>query len=139
MTADYFLDSNVLLYAFSFAEEDASKREVSRKLLLQDGVGISAQVIQEFINSALRKPALGISETGIDVMIEFASELPVVSVSYEVIAKAVGLRRSFQLSHWDSTILAAAEAMGCSVLYSEDLSHGQSFGQVRVINPFRGL
>ncbi len=47
------------------------------------------------------------------------------------------IRRRFQLSHWDSTILAAAQELGCHTLYSEDLNHGQSYDGLRVINPFQ--
>ena len=33
-------------------------------------------------------------------------------------------------------ILAAAESSGARELLSEDLNHGQNYGQVGVINPF---
>jgi predicted nucleic acid-binding protein len=33
--------------------------------------------------------------------------------------------------------LQAAHASGAEVLYSEDLSDGQTYGSVRVINPLR--
>lgn len=51
-------------------------------------------------------------------------------------ATATALRRRYQLSHWDATIVAAATELGCRTLYSEDLSHGQTFGSLQVINPF---
>ena len=57
-------------------------------------------------------------------------------VTHELVVSAVILRRRFQLSHWDSTIIAAALSLGCVTLYSEDMSHGQNYGGVRVINPF---
>ena len=136
MTADCFLDTNLFLYAFSSAAEDEQKRGICEKLIAEKGVGISAQVLQEFISNALRKASLGISEEGIDVMLEIAGDLQVAPMTHELVIRAVTLRRQYQLSHWDSTILAAAEGMECSVLYSEDFSHGQSFGAVQVINPF---
>ncbi len=137
MTANYFLDSNILLYAFSSSPEDALKKEICKKLLLRDKVGISSQVMLEFISTALRRPALGIAESEIDVMVEYSLKLPVLPVSCDVIMRAIELRRQYQLSHWDSTIVSAAETLGCSTLYSEDLSHGQNFGRVQVINPFQ--
>ena len=33
-------------------------------------------------------------------------------------------------------IVCAARSAGCTVLYSEDLQHGQRFGSLRVVNPF---
>ena len=44
--------------------------------------------------------------------------------------------RRYQLSYWDGAIIAAAERLGARVLYSEDLNHGQTYGSVRVENPF---
>ena len=35
-----------------------------------------------------------------------------------------------------SSAPAAAAELGCKTLYSEDMSHGQDCGGVRVINPF---
>ncbi len=48
------------------------------------------------------------------------------------------IRRKFQVSHWDATIIAAALELGCNTLYSEDLNHGQSYDGVGVVNPFLG-
>ena len=33
-------------------------------------------------------------------------------------------------------IIAAAERLGASILYAEDLNHGQRYGSVQAINPF---
>ena len=43
----------------------------------------------------------------------------------------------WQLSLWDALILAAARAAGVKELITEDFSHGQDYGGIRVINPFR--
>jgi len=37
----------------------------------------------------------------------------------------------------DAAIIAAAERLGASVLYAEDLNHGQSYRALRVVNPFK--
>jgi len=34
-------------------------------------------------------------------------------------------------------IIAAALEAQCGVLYSEDMRHGQTFGDLRIDNPFR--
>ena len=54
-----------------------------------------------------------------------------------LLVTAIGRARSSQLSLWDALIVEAAAASGCDVLYSEDLTHGQSFGGLRVENPLR--
>ena len=45
----------------------------------------------------------------------------------------------YRISFWDACVLAAAERLGAPILYTEDLNHGQSYGSVRVDNPFRNL
>jgi len=43
----------------------------------------------------------------------------------------------YELSWWDAMILAAADRAQCSLVLSEDMSHAQSFGNMRVLNPFQ--
>ncbi len=136
MTAEAFFDANVLLYACSSAPQDAIKQQRAADLILHTPFALSAQVLQEFISNALKKKALGITESGIDATMELASHVRVLPVTHELIVSGVALRRRYQLSHWDATIVAAAQALGCRTLYSEDLSHGQDYDGVRVINPF---
>ena len=136
MTGEVFLDSNVLLYACSSAPDDAEKRRVAEELMLSRPFALSAQVLQEFIANALRKPRLGISEGNIDATLQLASLVRVQSVTRELVLSAVMLRRRYKLSQWDATILAAAMELGCAAVYSEDMSDGQDYGGVRVINPF---
>ena len=45
----------------------------------------------------------------------------------------------YGISYWDGAIVAAAEAIGAPVLYTEDLNHGQAYGTVTAINPFLDL
>lgn len=37
---------------------------------------------------------------------------------------------------WDSTVIAAAQELGCKTLYSEHLNHGQDYNGVKISNPF---
>ena len=138
MTADCFLDANILLYAHSAALADRSKRQQARALLLEKDFGLSGQVLQEFIANALKKRELGIGEDHIDTVLELAAQVPVVAISRELIQRATVMRRKYRTSPWDATILAAAQELQCATLYSEDLQHGQSYDGVKVINPFRG-
>lgn len=137
MIADVFLDSNILLYACSSAPEDSQKRHVVEDIILNTRFSLSAQVLQEFIANALRKKSLGITEANIDAMLELATHARVLAISHELVASAVMIRRRFQLSQWDATIIAAAAELGCKTLYSEDMNHSQDYGGVRVVNPFR--
>lgn len=137
MTGEVFLDSNVLLYACSVAREDASKRKVAEDIILQGSFALSAQVLQEFIANALRKPRLGISESNIDATLRMSAMVRVQPITHELVVSAVILRRRYPLSHWDASIIAAAAELGCGTVYSEDMSDGQDYGGIRVVNPFR--
>ena len=55
----------------------------------------------------------------------------------ESILEALDLEARFQISFWDALVVQAAHTSGADVLYSEDLSDGQTYGAVRVINPLR--
>lgn len=136
MTAEVFLDANILLYACSSAPEDRAKKQCAENIILNVKFALSAQVLQEFISNALKKKVLGITEGNIDATLELASHVRVLPITHELVVNAVALRRRFQLSHWDSTIIAAAQELRCKTLYSEDLNHGQNYGGVRVQNPF---
>ena len=49
--------------------------------------------------------------------------------------EALEIEERYKLSFWDALVLQAAQASGAAILYSEDLSHGQVYGSVRVVNP----
>jgi len=137
MAAPPFIDANILLYAGSHAPDDAVKKHQAGQLLATLDFCLSSQVIQEFISNALRKKALGISTDQIEAVLRCLEDVTVQPVTYELILQAWQLRRRFQVSHWDSTIITAAQILGCTTLYSEDLTHGQDFGGGHVVNPFR--
>lgn len=136
MSVEYFLDSNVLLYASSASPDDAWKRKVAEGLILEHPFALSSQVLQEYIANALRKPSLGISESNIDATLRLAARAKVQPVSLETVVSAVILRRRHGLSQRDATILAAAAEVGCTTIYSEDMTDGRTYGEVRVVNPF---
>ncbi len=137
MRAERFCDSNVLLYAASNAPEDTAKREVARRVLAMEGVGFSAQVLQEFYVNATRKPALRLSEEEALEILTALRGFPILPVTEELVFAAVALKVRHQISYWDAAIVAAATALGAHELYSEDLNDGQDYGGVRVVNPFK--
>jgi predicted nucleic acid-binding protein len=47
------------------------------------------------------------------------------------------IRKTHGFSFWDSAIVAAALALGCDRVYTEDLAHGQVVGGLAIIDPFR--
>lgn len=52
----------------------------------------------------------------------------------ESILEALDLEERYQISFWDTLVVHAVQASGAEVLCSEDLSNGQRYGFVRVVN-----
>ena len=136
MTVQYFIDTNVLLYAGSGANEDQAKRAIARQVLAQGDIGFSAQVMQEFYYAAVRKERLKITHDEAVLILEALSPFPVLPVNRDLVLEAIALTIRYRLSYWDAAIIVAARRLGCDVLYSEDLSHGQDYDGVKVVNPF---
>lgn len=132
-----FLDTNILLYAGSNAKADAAKKRIAVNLIASEDIAISSQVVQEFIANALRKQELGFDNTRIEKALEGFELIQVLPITFKLVREAWALRTHFGISQWDATIVAAAQELGCHTLYTEDLNHGQDYGGVRSINPFR--
>jgi predicted nucleic acid-binding protein len=139
MTARFFIDTNVLLYAGSNAEADQPKRQVARQVLAQGEIGFSAQVLQEFYVAAVTKERLKMTHDEAITVLAALGAFPVCPVTRELVLAAIGLKVQFGLSYWDAAILAAAKQLGCHTVYSEDMNHGQDYDGVRVLNPFLGV
>ena len=65
------------------------------------------------------------------------SDWPVVENTLDLMRAALDEQARFRISFWDALIVAAARESGASELVTEDLSHGQDYGGVRALNPFR--
>lgn len=133
-----FIDTNVLLYAISDDPAECGKRERARELLDQDDLALSAQVLQEFYWQATRASRPGrISHQDAAALIEAWGRYPVQEISLGVVKAALGICARYGLSYWDSAIIAAAQALGCDQVLSEDMQDGQRFERLTVVNPFR--
>jgi predicted nucleic acid-binding protein len=136
MTIDAFIDTNVLLYAVSNSVKEIEKKWLSRALLEQTNFGLSAQVLQEFYVNATGKLAQTLPEAETMEFIRWLEQFPVVPIDMALFHQALEIRKRYRVSYWDAAILAAARTLGAATLYSEDLSHGQMYDGVRVVNPF---
>jgi len=130
------LDTNLLVYADSADEPGKQRRAIDLiKQHRADGTAVlSTQVLQEFVNVALRKlllpPAL------IRERLDFYAGFETVSATSGLMAGAIDLHVLHSFSFYDALILQAAIVSGCQQLLSEDMQHGANFGGVRIVNPF---
>jgi predicted nucleic acid-binding protein len=78
-----------------------------------------------------------VSRGEIHQLIDDLSVWPVVDNTLMILKMALAEQVRWQLSLWDAMILAAARSVGVSELVTEDFSHGQNYGGIRAVNPFR--
>ena len=136
MSGDFFIDSNVWLYAFM--DESSPKHAPAKALIEQDRVVLSTQVVNEVCNNLIRKA--GYTEPEIQQTIQnWAAVYQILDVTLPMIRQASVLRIAYRLSYWDSLILATAQDAGCSVVYSEDMQDGLRIGALTLRNPFKAM
>ena len=131
-----FVDTNILVYAAEEKTPQDRKTGIARELLLLPGLQFSVQVLNEFIASARHPQKLNLSREREQRWLHGWLLRPVAGITTETFLRALAIHARYQISHWDALILASAKEMGCVIVYSEGLNHGQDFDGVRVINPF---
>jgi predicted nucleic acid-binding protein len=140
MSGKAFLDTNIFVY--SYDPDEPRKQALAHDLIKattdeQEAV-ISYQVIHEFFNVVFRKAAVRMTfADGQQTLGGLFTRMTIIPSSLALISEAIRIQERFRLSWYDSLIVSAAQYAGCSTLYSEDLQHGQQFGAMTVLDPFR--
>ncbi|HOX38477.1 MAG TPA: PIN domain-containing protein [Candidatus Brocadiia bacterium] len=138
MSADFFLDTNVLAYAHDAL--NPSKRQRAQdlvRLAVATGKGVvSTQVLSEFFVVATRKLSPPLPVETVRREIDLLRVLEIVGTDAVMVLRAIDIHVGYGISYWDALIMASAARAGCSVLYSEDFSDGRVIEGVRIVNPF---
>ncbi|MGH9612568.1 MAG: PIN domain-containing protein [Bryobacteraceae bacterium] len=137
MSDSAFFDTNVLVYAHVLNEPRKQKvaEQLYRRHAAGKNISLSTQVLQEFFVTLTKKVA-GVSLEEALALTEDLAKLHVVTIQPVDILEAIGVQKRYRISFWDGLILTSAIKAQAGVLYTEDLSHGQIFGGLRVENPF---
>lgn len=133
MNGKTFLDTNILVYAYSSGDPREQRAE---ELVLAGGT-ISVQVLTEFVNVSTRKQGRSwpeIQRVLLTVRALLDPPVPLTATTHEY---AVSAARRFNLHIYDAMIVAAAVDAGCTTLYTEDMQHGQVIDGLTIRNPFR--
>jgi predicted nucleic acid-binding protein len=134
----HFLDTNILLYSISQNPVESPKRDRALVLLDDDSGSLSIQVLQEFYVQATRSSrADAVPHELAAGLIEAWSRFRIQDMTLPVLKTALRIRKAYGFSFWDSAIVAAALALGCDRVYTEDLTHGQVVDGLAIIDPFR--
>jgi len=134
--AKVFFDTNILVYTVD--KKDVAKHEESRRLVRSISSDhlpvISTQVLQEFYSAITSK--LRVDPIVAKNVLHSYRNMEIVTADLGLIEQAVDISVLFQLSFWDSLIVAAAEQANCSLILTEDLQDGQKIRGMKVVNPF---
>lgn len=127
-----FLDTNVLVYAFS-----DDRRAVVARDLLERGNGIAVQSLNEFTLVARRRLLMSWHEVRMSLeAIRVVSTGPS-PLTVEVHEHGLRIAERYRLRVFDSMIVAAALTAGCNTLWSEDMHDGLVVdGRLTIRNPF---
>lgn len=128
-----FVDSNILVYLIDNKSKEKTKK--AHEFLSPDFF-ISTQVIAENVNVCLKCLKLS-KETAFDFAKLIMGRFRVLQISEQILLKSFEVSIKYQLSSWDSIIIATALLHNCSIVYSEDMQDGLIIeGTLTIKNPF---
>jgi predicted nucleic acid-binding protein len=138
MNPPRFVDTNILLYSISRDRAEAGKRDIAIALLDADDIALSVQVLQEFYVQATRasRPDAIAHDIAVGLICTWL-RFNVQEITLSVMIGAFEIKAVHRLSYWDAAIIAAARALGCRELLTEDMSHAREIEGVTIKNPFR--
>lgn len=133
-----FIDTNILVYAhdISAGEKHEIAEDLVRRLWDYGSGCLSVQVLQEFYVTVTRKVTQPLAPPAASRIIEDLACWHVHIPEPADILEAIDLQLQYKVSFWDAMIIHSAQALDCTVIWSEDLNPGQDYGGWRVINPF---
>ena len=133
-----FIDTKVLVYAFdkSGSPKKRAAQRLMNELMEQDLLRVSTQVLQELFVTLTRKVSRPCSIKEALAVLEDLTAWPLMVVDYAAIRAAAGLADQAKFSFWDALVVVAAARAGATVLYTEEMNHGQEILGVRISNPF---
>jgi predicted nucleic acid-binding protein len=136
-----FIDSNIWIYAFLESEKERAKQQHILSLLENlpsDGaVFVSVQVINEFHWILSRKYGIDDATIKAKVTKGIAAVANIAPLDFKVYQDAYRIRGKYNVSFWDSLIVASALDNGCTILYSEDMQHELMIdAKLKIVNPF---
>lgn len=137
-TSVEFCDTNVLIYAFeaSAAAKRAQAKELVDRLWGARTGAVSVQVLQELFVVLTQKLPQKLPAIEARIIVADIACWRVVEPSAADVLQAIDSTQRWGISFWDAMIVTAAARAGAEVLWTEDLTHGQTYDGVEVRNPF---
>ena len=139
MSVECFIDTNLFIYQLEVSDERkaATADRIIRKGIETRNACISFQVVQECLNTVLRKAEIPLStDESRQYLDNVLAPLYRVPASLSLYRRALDLQARYRYGFYDSLIIAAALDAGCTLLHSEDLQDGQRIEGLTIKNPF---
>jgi predicted nucleic acid-binding protein len=127
-----FLDTNILVYAFSLND---SRKKVAEDLMVGGGT-VGIQTLNEFVN--VERYKLKVPWSGILDWLRIIEKLcpPPIPLTAATHIRGLQIAQATGYHVYDSLMLAAALEASCKIFYSEDMHDGQGIESLTVRNPF---
>ncbi len=132
----FSIDTNVLIHAND--HRDPIKQQIALewiRRLIQDRCPVAGQMLGEFLSVAHRKPFLPMQQAR-DVVTLLATTCSVAEIARDARIAASKLAETRLLQYFDALLCTTLESVGVTILLSEDMSDGETYGTVTVLNPF---
>jgi predicted nucleic acid-binding protein len=143
MRDNVFIDTNIFIYALTEpkVKNDIYKREIAidllQSLINRKEIFISVQIINEIHMNMVRKFKIEDSLVFHTLQENILAIASIKELSYETYKIAFNIRQKYNISYWDSLVIASAFENRCSILYSEDMQNGLILeDRLQIINPF---
>ncbi len=137
MSADCLIDTNIFFYAALGRRKEPEKHRIAREVLASEDFAVSTQILQEFYVNVTIKTDVPLTPVEALEWIDVLLNRPCAIVDPTIIKIAVEHSVRYRIQYWDAALIATAEALGVARLITEDLNHGQIYGSVKAINPFK--
>lgn len=130
-----FLDTNIWVYNYS----DEPKSTIAKKVIGDnfEQIIVSTQVLNELFNVLAVKLKVKTKESGKEVLEYLIKNFAISLVTEETILLGIDIAIKYHYRYFDALMIASALEAGCTILYSEDMHHGQiTEDRLKIINPF---
>ena len=138
MSANYFVDTNILVYARDSSEPDKQPeaKQLMAYLWANESGRISVQVMNEYYVTVTQKLKPGLSKEEARSDLRALALWQPLEMSKTLIESSWDIQDRYGYSWWDTLIISSALFFDCRYLLSEDMQHEQEIGSLTIINPF---
>jgi len=138
MNANYFVDTNILVYARDSSEKEKQPQAAKwlEFLWKNENGKISTQVMNEYYVTVTQKLKPGLSKQQARADLRSLAVWQPLEISTTLIEASWDVQDQYGYSWWDSLVITSAQFLDCAYLISEDMQHKQRLGELTIVNPF---